>query len=136
LRPNLSHVQGLTVRLKARAQVSGNSCLVRLCNKTSVQYYLVISNCQRFTKELKDQKDQKDLKDQKDQRGSEGSERIRRIRKDQKDQKGSEGSKGLEGSEGSEFSFQLVLHSPNPLRLCHHYCIFYSIYKNCGNSTS
>jgi hypothetical protein len=30
LRPNLSRVQGLTARLGARAQVSGNSCLVRL----------------------------------------------------------------------------------------------------------
>jgi hypothetical protein len=30
LRPNLSRVQGLTARLKARAQISGNSCLVRL----------------------------------------------------------------------------------------------------------
>jgi hypothetical protein len=30
---------------------------------TSTQNYLVISNCQIFTKELKDQKDQKDQKD-------------------------------------------------------------------------
>jgi hypothetical protein len=42
--------------------------LVPQCNKTSTQYHLVISDCQRFTKELKDQKDQKDLKDQRDQK--------------------------------------------------------------------
>jgi hypothetical protein len=92
-------------------------CTTGCYNETGAQNCLVISDYQIFTKDQKDQKDLKDLKDQKDQRGSEGLE-------------------GLEGSEGSEFSFQLVLHSPNPLRLCYYSCIFYSVYKNCGNSTS
>ena len=28
---------------------------------------------------------------------------------------------------------QLVLHSPNPLRLYYYFCILYSVYKNCSN---
>jgi hypothetical protein len=37
-------------------------------------------------------------------------------------------SEGSEGLEGLEFSFQLVLHSLNPLRLYYYSCIFYSVY--------
>ena len=90
------------------------------CNKTSVQYYLVISDCQRFTKEPKDQKDLKNWEDQEDW---------------------SYVFSLCSACVQLAFSLcsacvQLVLHSPNPLRLCYHSCILYSVYKNCGNSTS
>ena len=51
-------------------------------NKTSTQNYLVISDCQIFTEELKDQKDQKDQKDLKDQKNQKDQKDL----KDWKDQ--------------------------------------------------
>jgi hypothetical protein len=98
--------------LVAKIEVEDN----RGCNKTSVQYYLVISDCQRFTKELKDQKDLKDWEDQEDRSYvfSLCSACVQLC----------------------SACVQLALHSPNPLRLCYHSCILYSVYKNCGNSTS
>jgi hypothetical protein len=70
-----------------------------LYSVTSTQNHLVISNCQIFTKKLKNQKDQKDLKDQEDQ-------------KDQKDLKDQEDLKDWKHQEDRSLVFSLCYTAP------------------------